>query len=244
MNKPKWSFSRLDTYNTCPYSYYAKYVLKEEEVPNDWATNGTAVHDTMEFVANKELLPEEAGDYYFHSLPDLNFPTMKEGYKEKLVVDCLSFCENVPNLDLDLDKVIAVEREFEIDVQGETLKGFIDLELRFEDGILNRDWKTSSMSGFTGKKLQHKLKQLYLYSESTKEHFGEYPKYLEFYMVRFQKAIRVEFDKKAHQEAIDWMMRTVEDIYNAKGFPQKEDYFFCNNICGVASCEFNGNYKG
>ena len=245
MDKEVYSYSRLSSYDACPYSYYATYRLDERDEDSQWGALGSHAHDTIELVLKKEMDSSFAADYFYSNMPELHFPNMKEGYKERLIGDCLGFFENLPILqsELQFNNVIGIEREFIVDIDGEKLRGFIDAEFKLEDGILNRDWKTSSMSGFSGKELKKKARQLYLYSKSTKEHFGEFPKYLEFYMIKYKKPIRIEFNEKDYQEAIDWALRTIEAINNDKIWEKVESYFKCKNLCSSTSCPLSGNYK-
>lgn len=43
-----YSFSRIDCFHTCPYSYYLKYVLKKPRESNIYALLGTASHDIVQ----------------------------------------------------------------------------------------------------------------------------------------------------------------------------------------------------
>jgi len=240
MKEMIWSFSRLDTLWTCPYSFYSQYILKEEQTDNDWGIIGGSLHTAAEEIVKGNLAQEKAADYFYEGLPEISFPQFKPEYKDKLLGDCIHFLDNFPKIEAE---VLDVERKFLIDIDGNKLRGYIDLELKDDKGIINLDWKTSSLSGFSGKKLRHKAKQLYLYAASTKEHFGEFPHTLRFYMVRGNKPIDIEFNKKDYQEALDWMKRVIEIYENTTEWEKKEQFFFCKNVCGTSSCEFNGNYR-
>ena len=59
----KWSHSRVETYQTCPFKYKLRYIDKLETIPNwDDAANpliiGTAVHHAIE-----KSVPEAVREY-------------------------------------------------------------------------------------------------------------------------------------------------------------------------------------
>lgn len=239
MEKKTYSFSKLGTWDTCPYSFKSQYILKEPQEGNAWGTFGSYAHDIIEKVLKGELKAEETEQYFLDNIPDAAFP--KESFRTKWITQVQDFFRTFTGIN---DEVIGVERKFNIDMGDYFLRGFIDLETRDKnDGFIkNIDWKTSSMSGFSGKKLKEKARQLYLYSLSTKEKFGEFPKELYFYMIKDKKPIKIEFKQEELDEAVNWANEKVKEIESAEHYVQKENFFFCRNLCGSPSCEFSSHY--
>jgi len=64
-----------------------------------------------------------------------------------------------------------------------------------------------------------------------------------FYLCLDRKPIEVKHTQNALEEAKDWLKRGVEQIESAVEYPKQPSHFFCKNLCGISSCEFNGNYK-
>ena len=235
-----WSFSRLTSYETCHHSFYRKYILGESDKQNDWgACNGFA-HDILEATLKGELPYEEAADVFWSGAHEYTFPTMRPDYARKHTSAIYNFFKQWRGIQ---GEIIGVERSFVIDIGGEKLRGFIDLETRDEEGIKTIDWKGSAISGFQGKKLKEKERQLQLYSISAEEHWGEPVSKAFFYLLKYNKAIEVDLSPKAIQEARDWMLRLIEEIDNDTTWEAKPSYFWCSNICGSVGCEFNRNYK-
>jgi ATP-dependent helicase/DNAse subunit B len=58
-----WSFSRINTYITCSYSYFLKYIKKEKERETSiYSLLGTAFHDILEKYYNHKISYEEMLD--------------------------------------------------------------------------------------------------------------------------------------------------------------------------------------
>jgi hypothetical protein len=131
-----------------------------------------------------------------------------------------------------------------LDFGGFYFQGFTDLETKSAEGKLKViDWKTSGESGIKGAKLKDKKKQLYVYAEAMKQHYGEYPDEMYFYLIRYNKPIKEVFSKKTLDRTLDWIKKTVEEIEGANEYPENNDYFYCNNLCGFGGCPLNGLRK-
>lgn len=235
-----YSYSRLTTFESCPHAFNEKYNNKYEEGENGWGLGGGHAHAVIEAVLKGEIPPEDAADKWLNELPDLGFPTMTTSYVEKYIAQIHDFFKTFKGVN---DEIIGIERHFKINIGGHWLQGYIDLETRTEKGLKAIDWKAASLSGFTGKNLKKKARQLYLYSESMKQEHGEYPKEMFFYMIKDKKPIRIEFSHKDLEEAKDWMKRTIEEIESEKLWTKMPQHFFCKNLCGIKTCKFNGGYE-
>ena len=49
-----WSISRLNTFNTCQYSYYKTYIEGNRGTPNIYSYMGNIVHNAIERMYNGE----------------------------------------------------------------------------------------------------------------------------------------------------------------------------------------------
>jgi hypothetical protein len=233
-----WSFSRLTTADDCLYSYWSRYEAKEPQENNAWGIGGGHTHDILEKGFKGEIQwGKEAADLWADTLPILDFPSMTTTYVSNYINQSYDFIQSFKGVN---NKVLSVEREFEIDIRGNLLRGFIDLETETENGdLVITDWKSSSKSSFVGKKLAPKARQLYLYAESCKQHYGKYPKEMYFYLYREKLPIKIEWKQEGADEAIEWMCGVIEKVKNATSFPPKPQAdFFCFNVCGVKSCVY------
>eukprot|EP00918_Siedleckia_nematoides_P082422 GHVU01180631.1.p1 GENE.GHVU01180631.1~~GHVU01180631.1.p1 ORF type:complete len:246 (+),score=36.89 GHVU01180631.1:1056-1793(+) len=241
-----WSFSRLTSYEQCPYSFNLKYIEEREGTSNAWADVGTFVHDILEQVAKGELPKEAVSDYFESLYPyDSVFPNNgnMKGYSDKIFNELLDFFNHFQELDGD---IMGIEREFFLDLpNGDKLRGFIDLELVAYDEITKGnetltcvDYKISNP--FKPKDLIKKKRQLYVYAESMKQHWGEYPKEMMFWFVKAQKKLIIPFDEDELKETFDWIMSTIDNIEKDVIFEAKNDFFMCKNLCDFRdTCEYN-----
>lgn len=238
-----YSFSRLTSYNQCPYSFYLSYIAEMEQGNNSWGVGGKHSHDVIEAFLKGEIDKDDLADHWMYSMPQLSFPTMKDDYLFRYLEDCYEFFDNFSGVE---EEIIGIEREFLIDIDGIKLRGFIDLETRTEDGNIQLvDWKTSGKSSFVGKKLKEKARQLYLYAISQFEHWGMWPNKMQFRMLKYKgEIIEIPFTQKGLNEAKKWLKDTVAKIESDTKFERKEDFFFCRNLCGFTQCPSNGNYEG
>lgn len=241
-----YSFSRLTTFHTCKHAFNEKYNNGYVEGDNAWSLGGGFAHDILEGVLKGEIPAETAADIWIEQLPPLDFPSMKLSYVEQYIVGIHEFFKTFKGVS---GEILAVEKHFEIDIEGIRFQGLADLITRNKDKAIQIvDWKTSGMGEFTGKKLKAKARQLYLYSESVKEEYGEYPQELFFYMIKYKKPIKIAFNEDDLREAKDWMKSTVAQIegeteWAKKDQPKNGTDFFCFSLCGVHTCEFNRNYQ-
>lgn len=222
-----WSFSSLSAYEQCPLSWKLKYIDKEDGLGNGWSTVGSFVHELLEKVNLGEISPAEAFFSFNDDYPSVEF-NISPTYGEKLKSGLFDFFSSLKKPSYE---VLAVEREFFVNVEGESIRGFVDLELRSEkDGAMYMvDYKISSP--FEGEKLAKKLRQMYLYSIGFKSVYGQYPDYLMFHFVKDQKWTRVKFDPSMIESVKGWALNTIRQIRRESEFNAKPDYFFCNNLC-------------
>lgn len=140
--------------------------------------------------------------------------------------------------------IIESEKKHVIDLFGADFSGVLDMVLMLPDGreaIL--DHKSSSMSQFTGKKLNEKFRQLYLYAEIRRRVSGKFPDALIFNLFRESRVIERPFHMNEYEEAMEWAHEIIDDIaymYNNFGdlefeWPTKQSLFYCRNLCDVTA---------
>lgn len=170
-----WSFSKMSTFEQCTWSYKLKYIDKlrgkEDSCYTYW---GTICHDIRQgfydgdYKSNQEMLDKFEAEVikYFgllESKPFIKFPNETEHVKYfDNLRHYFANCKHVDSKVQNERVVIAVLTDK--DNQKYAFQGYMD-SFYEEDGknyIL--DYKTSSMSGFTGDKLLDKSKQLMIYA--------------------------------------------------------------------------------
>ena len=165
-----FSFSKLMTFEQCPYSYYLSYIKHIKGEESIYSTMGTVSHESAQDLVEGKIDNAEALERFETALDDsinvlgLKFPTEKSGDNFH---QCMSsFLENYkPNHDK-----YDIEKGFDVLMRdGKTLiMGFIDLIIHNEDGTIDVvDYKTSSK--FSKKDFEHKKMQLLIYAKSLLE---------------------------------------------------------------------------
>lgn len=238
-----WSFSRLQSYRTCPYSWYLQYIKKAKGKQNAFAEYGTLVHETLEKYSKGELLDFMLADYYkenFDKVITYNFPPnkyvdLRQSYFEKGI----NYLENFQGFNT-YKEILGVEKEVKFNIGKYKFIGYIDLLVKDEnDNLQVIDHKSHNLKPRSNRKKTTKgdeelncfLRQLYLYSVPLKPEYNKYPAYLNFNVFRQGLWIHEEFKEEKLEEAKKWAIDTIEEIKNAETFPAYYDDFFCNQLC-------------
>lgn len=233
IDKMTWSFSRLNTYFTCPRAFKLQYIDKAKQRNNAFAEFGSYVHEIFEkFYSNEwscfELAFRYDAGYADNVITPFPFQKMGVGYYNKGLV----YFENFKNPFEDFE-VLGVEQNIEVEINGFKFTGFIDLVLKNDDGIIIVDHK-SKKELKDGDELDHYLMQLYLYSIWVHDHYGEYPKHLAFNMFRAGEIKTTVFSTEKLEKAKDWFTGLINEIYEDKHFVAVyPSDFYCKNLCSV-----------
>lgn len=178
-----WSYSRLTTFAERPFEYRVAYLEKSARSTSVYTIWGTNCHDLVQDAYTGEYGFDEMGDKFEQKLADwiidnqgFGFPNenIEKSYFENIrhyyhnpePIDCEMVCERPILYQLEGDK-------------GEPIVfiGYVDGEYWGVDEEGNKkyyvvDFKSSSKSGFSGKQLKEKSKQLMLYSAAISQQRG------------------------------------------------------------------------
>lgn len=231
----KWSFSRLNSFYSCPRSWFYTYIMKMNEKENFFSQYGTFAHSIFEKYNKEELEIFELGNYFANNYennvtieaPPNKYVNLNESYFEK----GYNYFNNFEGND---DKTIGSELEFSFDLfaYGKKRKfvGFIDRVSEDENGIIITDYK--SKGKFKSKEeLNNYARQLYIYSIAVKQKFGKYPYKLVFNQFKENKIVEIDFDIEELKNTVKWINKTFELIYNEVDFKKNENDFFCYWLC-------------
>ncbi len=176
-----WSWSRINTYMTDPYTYLLHYILHIPEDRNDsiYAISGGVSHDLierhyLEGLTNQEMLVEYEDKLFEFNTMGLKYDRSDEDKNEKIArkyEDCMRhFFLNYKKV---TDKPI-IEPFILIKVGNQYFHGYIDmLHIEKRNGkrkIIITDFKTSSI--YKGEKLLKESGQLLLYGEGIHQKTG------------------------------------------------------------------------
>lgn len=163
-----YSFSRINCYKNCSYSFYLKYI-KHIKGTNDsiYAVLGTQFHDLLEKLYNNEVkqedLPELCDNIILNAeLSDLRF-NKSDKEKNDAIANKYYACIRhfFSNHKLVTQKVIS-EQEIVIKIKDNIFRGFVDAIHKDGDNYIITDYKTSTI--YTGDKISKEGNQLALYA--------------------------------------------------------------------------------
>lgn len=243
-----YSFSQLETFNTCPYSFYLSKIEHEEQVNNIFAEQGSLIHDLIdrwakgEYKTREELAEQYCLRYAIEVITPAPRRLAAQGYEEKTFKLGLDYFKNFDFF--EGYKIIGTETKFRTDIAGRPFVGVVDMiceDLKTGEMII-LDHKSKSLSSFKSS-ADEMYKQQYLYSKYFYEQYGRYPDRLVFNLFK-EGGLKQErpFVKEKYDEVISWAADIIEKIesYTALSFlteckeqPEKGGDFFCTNLCSV-----------
>lgn len=224
----RWSFSSVNTYNTCPQAFRLGYLDALPKVNNAFSDWGTFMHSLMQAYFERKMEFFELSQAYV------------DGYQENVV------CEFPPNKFCDLGEryynagkayldsfeglfedceVLGVELKVYLVIEGRPFVGVIDLLLQHGDEIWIADHK--SKSAFKSKRERAEYaRQLYLYALFVREKYGKWPTKLIFHMVRDNGTlVEIPFDEKECEAAKQWFIETIDKIYQDVDFKSMPNHY-------------------
>ena len=248
-----WSYSRLESFDDCPYRWFLKYIKHCKETDQFYATYGSFMHKLIEQYYRGELTKDEMLTRFLIDFKkEVRGLRPKQGTVEKYIECGRDYLASFQPFRFNM---LDVEKRVEFDVDGLPFVGFIDY-LGEENGEYvivdnkSRDLKPRSKRAkptVKDQELDTMLRQLYIYSAAVKQEFGKFPKLLCFNCFRTGVFIEEPFNEDAYNEAIAWAKKQVEYIKDEEDFTPYLDYFSCRFICGVNNdCDYyeiGGAYK-
>ena len=168
-----WSFSKVSTFTQCSWLYKLKYV---DKIPvkgdNCYTWWGTVGHDLVQGLYDGEhtygqmieKLEDKVVEYNVLIIenPKLKFPNDSE--YEHYIANLRHYFTNVKMIPYKVFNEKPVLAKFD-GIEQYVFQGYIDSTYEDDEGnTIILDYKTSSMSGFSGAKLLEKSRQLMIYA--------------------------------------------------------------------------------
>jgi len=245
INKMTFSYSNINTFETCRYAWYLTYIEKKERFTNFYSEFGSFVHNILEDFFLDKLAIYELLTYYkehyaesitstspFSFGKDLGKLYYDQGYK---------FFEN---FDFDKNRFdILQAEEFTIaqikDVKV-TIKPDIILKNKDNGKIILMDYKSANPYGIKHVLVPSKVlpyrKQLNLYAGIlwAKKKIQVDEQWLWFFRTGGIERFPINVSKVA--EDIMWFLSVVDKIKKEENFEANpSNQFFCNNLCSMSS---------
>jgi hypothetical protein len=246
-----WSYSRVNSYATCPYSWYLNYILGEARRDSFYGEYGTLMHEKIAELysgekSKEEVLFEYMGEFHkkvfspSFALKDYN------ATKEKYFNIGADYIENFKPL--EHSKILEIEKQSSFKIKDYNFTAIIDLVLKQDNGDIiivdhkSTDIKPRSKRGKVTQgdlELEEYLKQLYVYSIPIYNEYGKYPSKLCFNCFKSGVLIEEEFDKQKLDNTIDWIYATIDRIKAEKEWKPVITYMFCKDLCSARGiCEY------
>lgn len=244
-----WSFSRLSSYDQCPYEWKLNYIDKQDGVSSFFGQFGAFMHKILEKYEKGELSVFELSMYYEeHFFKEVDIPAPGNAYvdiKDSYYHKGLDYLDNI-DLILSDYEILGVEKQVSFKVGVHDMIGFIDLLLRDKETgkIIILDHKSGSLkfkkngeiSKSSADDLLHFKRQLYLYSKAVIEEYGHVD-FLEWNLFKDRNKYRIQWEEKEYQKAIEWCVKTIQFITTSQDWNARPEDYYCFNLC---SQRFNG----
>ena len=235
-----WSYSRIESFNDCPYRFFLKYISKCKDADKFYASYGSFMHKLIEnyyrgILSKDEMLTEFLTGFS----KNVKGTRPQESTVQKYIRCGVEYLKGFQPFKYPM---VEVEKRVEFEIEGLKFVGYIDYlgEENEEYYIIDnksRDLKPRSNREKTtvkDKELDSMLKQLYIYSAAVKQEYGKFPKALCFNCFKSGVFIEEPFREEAYNEAISWVKRSVADIKSTDDFYPNREFFSCFYICGVS----------
>lgn len=189
------SASIIKTLSDCSLKVFYNKVLKLPEVAHWKTRTGSAVHDVLELLAKERHynLTNQAGTLGIRAIPALNRLVQKkikeyelDEYDVIVYDDIDKMIKRAVNYNFQPNDCVVhpPELKFQFQVNGYSIKGFLDRVLEYDNYVVVRDYK-SQAKPFTKEELQNNL-QAKIYQYAIKQMFNKRAD-IEFIMLRQEK---------------------------------------------------------
>ena len=240
-----WSYSRLTSFEMCPYKFFLTYIKQYEGAPLFFSDFGSFIHKIIEMYLNGDLKKDELAQYYL-----LHFRENVRGKAPKPEIFKSYFeqgLQYLSNIDFPYKNPRGVEERVDFSIDGVPFVGIIDCIAEEDDGIVILDNKSRTLKPRSKRKkptktdeeLDEYLRQLYLYSIAIQEKYGLPVKRLEFNCFRTPELISEPFVQEKQDEAKQWAIETIERIKTNEKWNPDLEFWKCNYICDMQDeCEY------
>ncbi len=249
-----WSYSRLNTYHTCPKEFLLVYGERKARKQNVFAEFGLLIHELLEEWWDEKISTENLSFEYlirYGVKVKLPFPPNLLRYKtdEKYFQQGREFFDNFNLVRSDWE-LLGNELTIESLYNGRKITIRPDLLVRkLEDGkVYIADYKTCTPPFTKTGRIQKKnvephLKQLSLYAHFVEKEMDIRPDFLQVYYPRGENGKSdlyvTSFTTELENQALSWVDETIDTIYSTNHFLETPDDFYCKNLCNVrAFCDY------
>ena len=245
-----WSYSRITTFEDCPYCFYLTYIRRIKGEHQFFADFGSFMHLIIQKYLNGELNKTELVNYYL-----INFRknVIGKAPSAKIFHNYFSQGANyLRTISRPDGNILGVEKEVSFKIGDNDFVGYIDAIVE-NDGITlidnkSRDLKnrsTRKKPTKSDKELDKYLRQLYIYSIPVENEYGAAPRFLEFNCFRSNTVIREPFNNNEYEKAKQWATEVIDTIKCETEWKPKIEWFKCKYLCDHCSdCDYFRMFGG
>lgn len=247
IDEMRWSFSRVNAFENCPYEWYLRYLYGLEPETSFYASYGSFIHKIIERFYRGEIQSEEMVAEFLSGFSE---NVVGKRPSEKIVASYIEkgikYFEAFRPFPFEC---VAVEDRIEFGIGQRNFIAFVDyigLDERGDYVII--DHKSRDLKQLSGRSLKktlkdaellHYLQQLYLYAEAVRQKYGKLPTKLCFNCFKSGVFITNSFDPERFEQVKRDILKEIEYISEQEEFPPRLDWFYCNNLCGFPNdCEY------
>lgn len=249
LDKMTWSFSRLHSYETCPYSFYKKYIEESVGIDNYFAENGSIMHTTIMKIIKQELSLEDAPSYYIGEYEKICSKT-KETTMSNTFEQCLEYLCTTDGIDYDKYEVVLVEEKILFKINKYQFTGYPDLILKEKengnlilvdhksiDHFLKKDGTVLKNQMENFRSYSH---QMYLYCKWIYETYNRFPVKIVWNHFKDKGTLTIiDFNETDYLETIEWAANTIKKIYKDRKFDAHKSYMQDYVLCEFREeCEY------
>ncbi|MEH7209983.1 PD-(D/E)XK nuclease family protein [Priestia megaterium] len=173
-----WSYSKVGTFDQCTWLYKLKYIDKiRVKGDNCWTWWGSASHEIMqdwydkkfnEYIEMAGVLEKKVIEYSLIADKKYHFPD--DNQWKNYIANIRHYFANTEIIPFNVINERAVLAVFQ-GIEKYVFQGYLDSEFVDAEGnLVIMDYKTSSISGFTGQDLIKKARQLIIYAIGVSQH--------------------------------------------------------------------------
>lgn len=226
----KLSYSAISTYLECPLQYKLIYIDKLKRLPKPYFSFGRSLHKATEyFYSGMFTTPPSLSEflkYYEENWESEGFESKEEEKKHfelgKKILD--KFYEINSK---DYKTPIAVEYNFNVDLEGIVLTGFIDRVDKLPSGNLEIiDYKSGKR--FPSINELNEDLQLSIYHIAAEKTWEILPEKLTIYHLRFNTPLSTQRKPEQIKEATKKILKVSNDIEKGKFEPKENSFCPCD----------------
>lgn len=244
-----WSFSRIETFDSCKYKWFLKYIKEKEEDGMFYSDYGKLIHKIIQMYYSGELKQPQMTSYFLtHFSAVVRGDRPADSTLQKYIQSGIDYTRNFRPFEYNC---VGTEVKAEFELGGYRFIGFIDFIGEKDGEYYVIDHKSRDLKPRSGRanptvkdrELDSMLKQLYLYSTYIKDRFGKFPKALCFNCFKNGEFITEDFSKQSYDKAVEWAVDRIHQIEQEEDFISDEDLFKCRWLCGYnEECEYYQNF--